>query len=329
MQALECDAAPVQAVSRAGELTARKSRYVLSIAEGRPAVGAALAAKPVTSNPGTEQGGCVQDVATHTTVVISRPSILSDVTNTAGSGTPNVSRRSSKIVNRRISLQIPNDVISAIDDAACTLLHQVDGTFSFPPSIAAIETYLFSHKPEAAVHFMRHDEERAGRMYNSDLLRLITQRLAVQQQRFLDDMYTSHDAMCRRDGRDVHETECDTVCFAMHLYGKYTTRERLELAALAAAHEDEDEEEVNASATAAVTEYLRTGNLSEQKRDLRYLQYAALWRHIAEESDLEGPHTAAAWWALAELRFRVMKARLRHSGIDETNRFLQGILEMD
>jgi hypothetical protein len=106
----------------------------------------------------------------------------------------------------------------------------------------------------------------------------------------LDDMYSKHAVTVGE------HAGCSTDCFARHVYGDFFDFEQ--------DYENDDDEE-------------ETGNVRH-----RYLQYAALWRRVAEEIDLEGPHMAAEWWSLAELKFKLMKARLRHSRVDEMERLV-------
>ncbi|KAK9434480.1 hypothetical protein V1505DRAFT_403187 [Lipomyces doorenjongii] len=230
-------------------------------------------------------------VSEATTVVVSRPTILSDITNTGNRNTGPVL----KVVNRRFSVQIPNEDIKRIDAMVWQLLHRTD-TFAFPPSIAAIKSSVLQRHPSIQHYFTRTDKQRT-RDNMSDFLKLLTQRLFVQQERFLDDMYSKHAVTVGE------HAGCSTDCFASHLYAEFFDFDQ--------DYENDDEEE-------------EKGNIRH-----RYLQYAALWRRVAEEIDLEGPHMAAEWWSLAELKFKVMKARLRHSRIDEMERYLQQVLDED
>ncbi|KAK9388948.1 hypothetical protein V1515DRAFT_614446 [Lipomyces mesembrius] len=230
-------------------------------------------------------------VSETTTVVVSRSTILSDITNTGSRNTSPVL----KVVNRRFSVQIPNEDIKRIDAIVWYLLHRTD-TFAFPPSIAAIQSSVLQRHPSIQHDFTRTDEGRT-RDNMSDFLKLLTQRLFVQQERFLDDMYSKHAVTVGE------HAGCSTDCFASHVYGEFFDFEQ--------DYENDDDEE-------------ETGNIRH-----RYLQYAALWRRVAEQIDLEGRHMAAEWWSLAELEFKVMKARLRHSRIDEMERYLQQVLDED
>ncbi|KAK9363203.1 hypothetical protein V1504DRAFT_248483 [Lipomyces starkeyi] len=230
-------------------------------------------------------------VSETTTVVVSRSTILSDITNT---GNRNASPLL-KVVNRRFSVQIPNEDIKRIDAIVWYLLHRTD-TFAFPPSIAAIQSSVHHRDPSIQHYFIRTDKQRT-RDNMSDFLKLLTQRLFVQQERFLDDMYSKHAVTVGE------HAGCSTDCFASHVYGDFFDFEQ--------DYENDDDEE-------------ETGNVRH-----RYLQYAALWRRVAEEIDLEGPHMAAEWWSLAELKFKLMKARLRHSRVDEMERYLQQVLDED
>ncbi|KAK7207478.1 hypothetical protein BZA70DRAFT_264844 [Myxozyma melibiosi] len=245
-----------------------------------------------------------------TTVVLSRASILSDITNSAGA----------RIVNKRVSMQISTEAIDQIDIIAWSLLHRVDGTFAFPPSISQIEQSL------------EQDGREAIKEFSADLLHLIMQRLEVAQERFLDSMYAVHSQEVGK------EAECDTVCFATHLYRDFIDPERIRsAAALMLDTYDEEDEDYDGDDDSSVSSQSEFGDSKPDYSiddgsdvpDKRYLQYAAVWRRVAEEIDLEGPHTAAEWWSLAELKFRVMKARMRHSHIEEIDRYLQDVLEQD
>ncbi|KAK9457657.1 hypothetical protein V1511DRAFT_494239 [Dipodascopsis uninucleata] len=83
---------------------------------------------------------------------------------------------------------------------------------------------------------------------------------------------------------------CPTDCFTAHLYKEFFKYENL------------------GNAEGPAVPYKR------------YLQYAAVWRRIAEDIDSEGPHTAEEWWAIAELKFKILKARVRYSTDDEVER---------
>ncbi|KAK9377429.1 uncharacterized protein V1513DRAFT_470243 [Lipomyces chichibuensis] len=230
-------------------------------------------------------------VSETTTVVVSRSTILSDITNTSNRNASPVLR----VVNRRFSVQIPNADIKRVDVIVWYLLHRTD-TFAFPPSIAAIQSAVVQRHPAIQNYFTRTDKQ-GTRDNMSDFIKLLTQRLFVQQERFLDDMYSKHAVTVGE------QAGCSTDCFASHVYGEFFDFEQ-------DCENDDDEEEA--------------GNIRH-----RYLQYAALWRRVAEEIDFEGPHMAAEWWSLAELKFKVMKARLRHSRVDEMERYLQQVLDED
>ncbi|KAK9479252.1 hypothetical protein V1514DRAFT_279083 [Lipomyces japonicus] len=208
----------------------------------------------------------VSDLPTHTTVVMSRPTILSEVSN-------------SSILNRRVSLQVPNSTISLVDLTIWRLLHRVD-TYAFPPSIATVKSSLLNDYAEHMSCFLRTEN---GREYSSDLVKLIAKRMPAQLKRFLDILYGSHAPDFTGD--------CDSHCFAGHIYNDL--------------------------------------NVIDQRDALKYLQFAALWRRIAEEIDMEGPHACEEWWYEADLKFKLVKARMRYSGVDEEQRYLQNILDND
>ncbi|KAK9468116.1 hypothetical protein V1512DRAFT_258770 [Lipomyces arxii] len=209
-----------------------------------------------------------------------RLSVLSDITNkTPAAGT--------KIIAKRSSMLVPTDMIAKIDKIIWRFLHRTD-TVSLPPSIKAIETSIRLHHPAIVGHCRRADHTGA-REYTSDMMRLISERLVIQQELFLDDIYSAH-------ARDVGAVDdCSTECFASHLYYDFVNIE---------------------------TEH-------DQHRRTRTLQYAALWRRIAEEIDQEGPHTAEEWWPLAELKFKLIKAHMRYSRTDQMDRYLEQVMKED
>ncbi|KAK9460051.1 uncharacterized protein V1516DRAFT_608512, partial [Lipomyces oligophaga] len=228
-----------------------------------------------------------------TAIVVSRTSILLDVTN---------SRRSSRLVSKQFSMEVPTETISQIDDIIWGLLHRVDGSFAFPPSISTIKSALCRVYPDSTLYFHREGDTSES---SADLVGTLTQRLRLQQEKFLDCMYSRH---VQEVGGDM---DCNTVCFTYHLYSDFISMENIRIASQQLDVQDQKKYDPT---------YIP---------DRRYLQYAALWRRIAEDIDLEGPHTAAEWWSVAELRFKVYKARMRNSRIEEIDEFFQRIVEQD
>ncbi|KAK9370802.1 hypothetical protein V1509DRAFT_671604 [Lipomyces kononenkoae] len=220
-----------------------------------------------------------------TKLLVSHSPILSDITNCGNSSF----RPFLKVANQRLfKLQVLNEAINWIDEIVWDLLHRTD-TFSLPPSIEAIKSSVLQRHPSIQHDLIGPDKKRnCDNM--SDFVNLLTQRLAVQQERFLEDLY------CMHTSKTGNYAVCSTECLATHIYGEFFDFDRY-----------------------------------DDAKDIRqrYLQYAALWRRVAEEIDLEGPHVADEWWSAAEIKFKVMKTRLRNSRLDERDRYLQQVLDED
>ncbi|KAK9241030.1 hypothetical protein V1525DRAFT_352329 [Lipomyces kononenkoae] len=220
-----------------------------------------------------------------TTEVSLRSPILSNITDSGNSRV----RPVLKVANQCFTLRVLSDAVNWIDDIVWDLLHRTD-TFDFPPSIGAIRSSVLQRHPSLQQDLNGPDKKSTCNNM-SDFLNLLTHRLAVQQERFLEELYCMHTSMAG------NYAVCSTECLASHIYGEFFAFDRYD-------------------------------DYTADSRQ-RYLQYAALWRHVAEEIDLDGPHVADEWWSLAELKFKAMAAQLRNSRLDEKDRYLQRVLDED